>query len=492
MVDHFLAEGAKKVKIEARPIALIAPHAGYVYSGRCAGIGYATVRGKAYARVVVLAVNHRGMPFRGASILGVDAYKTPLGTVPVDREACEALLKSRLFGTRRSAHRMEHSLEIQLPFLQRAISDFKLVPIVCGNLDGDQFAAMAAELRKVVDDDTLVVASTDFTHYGSRFRYVPFTTRIRQNLEKLDKGAIDFILKRDGGGFWRYVQRTGATICGRIPVRLLLHMLPEKASGQLLNYYTSGDATGDYRNSVSYAAVAFTAPGQWGRPAAKRAEGSAPTIASAPARQDKPAAKGGKPSGATGVSKAGQRKLLEIARKTLVAVTAGKPIPELKLSAPELQSRNGVFVTLNKDGKLRGCIGNFRPTTPLYRTVAAQTRLSALRDRRFSPVQPGEVADIDIEISILLPARAIKKPLDWQLGRHGIIVRRGYRQATFLPQVGEHFRSANLTERQSQEAMLAACCRKARLPAYIWRDPETTILIYEAQVFGEKEAKQEK
>jgi hypothetical protein len=464
-VDRFLAEGAKKLKVEGKPIALIVPHAGYSFSGRCAGVVYAAVKDKAYRRVVVLAVNHRGMPFQGGSILRVDAYETPLGNVPVDRAACETLLKHTLFGTHPSAHRLEHSLEVQLPFLQRALPSFQLVPIVVGGLAEDDFAALAAELRKIIDDDTLVVVSSDFTHYGRDFDHVPFTVSIRENLERQDKGAVDFILKRDGVGFWKYLEKTGATICGRYPIRILLHLLPEKAVGQLVDYYTSGDDTGNYSHCVCYAGIVFT--GQWGKAAAAEAAAAEPAA-----------------SGDADITEAGQKKLLEIARKTLVAVTAGNPIPEIKADDAELQSKNGVFVTLNKQGKLRGCIGNFRPETPLCRTVAVQARASALDDSRFASVKADEVKDIDIEISVLMPEKAVKDPLDWEFGKHGIIVRRGYRGATFLPQVAEHFKS--------KEEMLAACCQKAGLPAGIWRDSETAVLIYRAQVFGEKQPEKSK
>ncbi len=467
-VDTYLSEGAKKASIEGKPIALVVPHAGYDYSGRCAGVAYSTIKGKAYKRVIVLAFSHRGMIPASGSILKVDACRTPLGDVAVDRAACDTLLKSERFGSYPAADRFEHSLEVQLPFLQRALGSFKLVPILLGRLDEDDYAAAAADIRKVVDQDTLIVASSDFTHYGERFDFAPFKTDVRQNIEKLDKGAVEFILKRDGAGFTGYLRRTGATICGRDPIRILLGLLPEKPKGQLLSYYASGDEAGDYRNSVSYAAIVFTASGEGGAaapaPAAKAAEEKPPEPAPK-ALDDK-------------ISAAGQKKLLEIARKSLIAVSAGKGVPEFKLDDPELQSRNGVFVTLNKKGELRGCIGNFRPQTPLYETVAAQAEHSALHDQRFPAVRPIELEDIDIEISVLLPEKPIKDPLAWEFGKHGIIVRRGWQQATFLPQVAEHF--------MTREEMLAACCRKAGMLSNMWRDAETTVLIYEAQVFGEK------
>jgi AmmeMemoRadiSam system protein A len=313
------------------------------------------------------------------------------------------------------------------------------------------------------------VASCDFTHHGPRFGYTKFRTDVRKGVEELDRGAIDLILKRDGPGFWKYVRSTGATICGRCPVRILLHLLPDDAKGELVNYYTSGDVTGDHRESVSYAAIVFTAKGQWGK-----------------AAEAKPEATDAEPESTAGISEAGQKRLLEIARKSLEAVTAGKPVPEFELSDPELQGHYGVFVTLMKGGRLRGCIGNFRPPTPVYRTVAAQARESALKDPRFRPVTQDEVKDISIEISVLLPPKVIKDPLDWELGKHGILIQRVYRgrfhSGTYLPQVAEHFKT--------KEEMLSSCCAsKARLPANAWRDPQTTVKVYEARVFGEESAK---
>ncbi|MFP4057218.1 MAG: AmmeMemoRadiSam system protein B [Candidatus Brocadiia bacterium] len=477
VVDEFLAEGRREVESEGKPIALVAPHAGYPYSGRCAGHAFAAVQGHSYRRVVVLAVNHRGPQFRGGSVLDVDAYRTPLGDVAVDKEACATLLEGRYFATRPAAHRQEHSLEVELPFLQRALESFRLVPVVVGRLDADDFAPMARELAQVVDDDTLVVVSCDFTHYGRNFGYAPFRANVRQNIEKLDKGAIEFILAGDEAGFWRYVQRTGATICGRCPVGLLLALLPGNATGKLVNYYTSGDATGTYERSVSYAAIVLTAPHQWKGAGEGAGEGETEQ-------------QGGEQDPAepqAGLSPEGQRKLLDIARKTLEAVTAGKAVPDFEVDDAELQGRYGVFVTLEKKGRLRGCIGNFRPSTPLYRTVAAQARMSALQDRRFEPVKPEEVEDIDIEISILLPAQRIQDPLDWDFGTHGIIVRRGRRQATYLPQVAEHFDKEGRSEAQKKSVMLSNCCRKAGLPLYSWRDPQTSVFVYRAQVFAERE-----
>ncbi|NQT88410.1 AmmeMemoRadiSam system protein B [bacterium] len=454
IVDDYLTQGVGKLGVTGRPLALVAPHAGYAYSGRCAGVVYAHVKGKSYQRVVILAVNHSGQSYRGVSIPKVDAYRTPLGDVPLDTAACTKLLAGTLFGTYPSAHSREHSLEVQLPFLQRALGAFQLVPIIVGALSRDDMKTVAKEIRPVLDNDTLLVVSSDFTHYGRNYRYIPFRLDIREKIEKLDKGAIAHILKPDNDAFWAYLTKTKATVCGRYPISLLNELLPFGAQGVLVDYYTSGDAKKKYDLSVSYAGIVFSADGHWGK---------APTAAKQPT---------------AGVSPAGQKKLLDLARKTLVAITTGHDVPDTTFDDPELQVTQGVFVTLHKKGQLRGCIGNFKPDTPLYRTVTAQTQMSAFQDRRFKRVSVSEAKDIDIEITVLLPYRVIQNPLDWEFGKHGIIVRQGRRQATYLPQVAEHFKT--------KEEMLSACCRKAGLPTTAWRDSASTVLIYEAQVFSEK------
>jgi hypothetical protein len=460
-VDGFLATGGEKVQPDARTIALIAPHAGYEYCGRCAGHAYAAVKGRSFRRVIILAVNHRGQNFRGASILPVTAYKTPLGIVPVDQDAVKQLRKSKLISVQPSAHRREHSLEVELPFLQRAIGDFSLVPIVIGYLREPDFAALAAILRQVVDDHTLVVSSTDFTHYGRRFGFAPFKKDVRANIETLDKGAAEHILKGNAQGFWDYLQSTRATICGRYPVRVLLHMLPADAQGRLVSYYCSGDRERNYSHSVSYAAIVFTAPRRWsGEPQALHLP-EPPT----PAEGE--------------ISLDGQQALLRIARKTLLSVANAEGIPNVQENSAELQGKQGVFVTLKRFGRLRGCIGCYQSALPLYKTVARQTQMSALRDRRFKPVLPRELDEIEIEISVLTEDEPIEDPLDWEFGKHGIIVRRDGRQATYLPQVAEHF--------PDREAMLSACCRKAGLPANAWRDSETQVRVYSAQIFRESD-----
>jgi len=202
--------------------------------------------------------SHR-YPLRGGSVDAFDGYVTPLGRVPVDKEACEALLgKKPLFKWEPRASLQEHSLELEVPFLQTVLGEFELIPLVVGEVGEAEAARIAGELKEYVDDETIVVVSCDFTHYGAAFGYAPFRKDVRKNIEKLDRGAIDLILQKDPGGLLRYIRETGATIDGRNIFPILIGLLPEDARGELLKYYTSGDLTGEYSHSVSYAAILFT------------------------------------------------------------------------------------------------------------------------------------------------------------------------------------------------------------------------------------------
>ena len=436
--------GAPKVALDGPPIGLISPHAGYRFSGRCAGSGYALLRGRDIRRVIVLAPTHQ-VAFRGGSIAAVDFYETPLGKIPLDRKACDAILKSPLVGTVPSAHEREHSLELQLPFLQVALRRFRLVPIIFGRLEEGDYASLAAVIREHLDAHTLIVASSDFTHYGRAFRYTPFVTNVRAGIDRLDKGALEHVLKVDAAGFRRYVARTRATICGRVPIALMLQMLTPDCRGKLVDYYMSGDLEKDYTHSVSYASAALTiGPGQ--------------------------------------VSAAGRQKLLDIARKTLRAVLKNGPPPKFNVTDKELQVQRGVFVTYKNKGKLRGCIGRFEAQTPLWQVVQAMAVASARHDTRFArnPITSTEEPNISVQISILSPMTRIRDPLDFIVGVHGLYIRRGARRGTYLPQVATE-------QGWDKRTFITHLCRyKIGIAPNAWQDPNTEVYIYSAQVFGDR------
>lgn len=254
-----LLDNAVLPSLTGRPFGIISPHAGMQYSGQAAAYGFKALRGSGIKRVILLGPSHYTY-MHGIAASGVDGYETPLGTVPVDRSICDALRRHSLFHGPQQAELPEHSLEMQLPFLQAVLTDFTLVPLVVGELSGNEYEEAAQALRPYLDQTTVVVASSDFTHYGGRFGYVPFRDKVKQNLERLDGGAIKKIIARDFDGFMKYLDETGATICGARPIGILLKLLPGSASGTLLNYYTSGDLLQDFTDSVSYASIIFTVP----------------------------------------------------------------------------------------------------------------------------------------------------------------------------------------------------------------------------------------
>ncbi len=252
-----LLDDAQLPELKGRPYGLISPHAGIQFSGSAAACAYKALQGLTVKRVILMGPSHYTCMY-GMAVSGVDAYETPLGKVRVDRKICDALARQPLFQGPVQAEMPEHSLEMQLPFLQIVLGEFELVPLVVGELGRHDYAVAAAELKKYVNEETVVVVSSDFTHYGPRFGYVPFSDKLKQNLAKLDGDAIKKIIARDASGFLRYVDETGATICGSRPIGVLLQMLPSEARGTKLIYYTSGDLLKDYADSVSYASIIFT------------------------------------------------------------------------------------------------------------------------------------------------------------------------------------------------------------------------------------------
>jgi len=257
LVDSFLA-GASIKELDGKIIAVIAPHAAFRYSGQCAAFSFKPLMNETFNKVIILAPSHY-IGFRGLSILKADYYKTPLGLIKVDVATCESLLKEKLIKTISSAHSREHSVENMLPFLQRTLNKFELIPVIVGQLNDDDYEMLASSIRKYIDANTLIVVSSDFTHYGSIFNYLPFPLNkdTRQKMVELDGGAINKIVTVDFVGYQRYLAKTGATICGRVPIGLLLKILPRDVKGKLVHYYMSGDITGDYRISVSYASIVF-------------------------------------------------------------------------------------------------------------------------------------------------------------------------------------------------------------------------------------------
>jgi AmmeMemoRadiSam system protein B/AmmeMemoRadiSam system protein A len=438
-------------------IALINPHAGYAYSGQTAAFGVKAAKAK-YKRIIVIGPSHQ-VPMQDVlSVPGVIThYQTPLGEIPLDTEFINKLLQSPLFKDIPQAYRTEHSVLMQLPLLQYHFGDFKLVPIVAGQCSPQTVQKAASILKSLVDSNTLVVASSDFTHYGPNYGYIPFDQNIPDGLKKLDMGAYDYISKLDSTGFSQYCDKTGATICGRVPIAILLSMLPPGTRPELLKYTTSGELTGDFTNSVSYLSVAFH--GDWQKQN---------TIE--PAKTD------------TALTQEDHKKLLLLARRTIdfYLQKGSVPTPE-ELDVPiseAMKISRAAFVTLTKNKDLRGCIGDVMPRQALYKSVIANAINAAVNDWRFTPVTKDELSSIKIEISALTVPQPIVSYNLIRIGTDGVVLSKGGQMALFLPQVAPE-------QKWTLEETLTHLSIKAGLPPDAWKK-DASFEVFQAEVFGEE------
>jgi AmmeMemoRadiSam system protein B len=265
LVDNLLDSAVNRAAHASGSVgALIVPHAGFAYSGAVAASAFVKLCGAAFDRIVLVGPSHY-FGFQGAAIPDkATAFRTPLGDVPIDREAIAALREITAFRADDRMFEPEHALEAELPFLQRVVSaDIPVVPILMGGQATLHDARrVAASLTPLLGPSTLVVVSSDFTHFGPQFSYVPFKDDVPARLRELDLGAVAAIETGDAGGFAQYVTETGVTICGHRAIDVLLLLPGARAGAKLIEYDTSGRMTGTWDHSVSYAAIAGPATGR--------------------------------------------------------------------------------------------------------------------------------------------------------------------------------------------------------------------------------------
>ena len=445
------------VKPIGNVIALVLPHAGYQFSGRTAAAALKTID-KKYKRIVVIGPSHRVPMEEMLSVPRVTHYQTPLGQIPLDVEFINKLLKYPVFQNVPQTHSYEHSVQIELPLLQYCQHDFKFVPIVAGDCSYQTIQKAAAVLKSLIDPQTLVIASSDFVHYGPNYGYVPFTEDVAEQIRKLDMGAYEYIAAGDSKGFLDYRHNTGATICGYVPIAVLLSMLEKPAEAALIKYTTSGELTGDFTNSVSYLSVAFT--GNW---------------------QDCPPVKPSIDNFELTPEEKGQ--LLALARESITYFLDYRKVPvpsDLNISIGEvLKTPRAAFVTLKKDSQLRGCIGDIFPRQPLYKSVITNAINAAVNDRRFFPVTKAECSDITIEISVLTPPAPVSSSDQIRIGTDGVVLSKNGRSAVFLPQVAPE-------QGWDVNQMLTQLSLKAGLAPDSWKEG-AGFLVFQAVVFGEEE-----
>ncbi len=434
--------------VQGQLVALISPHAGYRYSGQVAAYAYKLLKNRKISSVVVIAPSHRAY-FRGVSVYDRGGYRTPLGVVPLDNDLISALKQreSRIKYVA-EAHSQEHSLEIQLPFLQVLAPEFKLVPLVMGNQDFTTCEWLAEAVSDCIDKNgsVLIVASSDLSHFH------PY-----QGAKRLDQVVLDKVDEFDPRGLSDSLAKGKCEACGGGP--MVTAMLAARRLGanksRVLRYANSGDVTGDHSSVVGYmAAVLWTNPTNTKIESGKRQRSGVDL----------------------GLNYAEKAQLLQIAREVVEAQCRGENIPETKFNSPILNELRGAFVTLHKDGKLRGCIGHIRGDKPLAKTVGEMAEAAAFHDPRFPPVTEAELEMLEYEISVLTPLRRISNAEEIQVGIHGIYMKRGDCSGLLLPQVATEWG-------WNRKTFLEHTCKKAGLPEDAWKDKETEIYIFSADVF---------
>jgi AmmeMemoRadiSam system protein B/AmmeMemoRadiSam system protein A len=448
--------------------AAVAPHAGLMYSGQLAATALASVGASEPKTVILLGPSHY-MGFEGGALPapGVTAFATPLGKVPLDTDRLKILRKNPDFDGPHRAHDREHCLEVELPFLQIVAPEARVVPVLVGfDTDRETARRMARALTEIIDENTVVVASTDFTHHGERYRYAPFDGRkdLGDALLNLGRATADRIAAMDPDGFWNQVEVSGDTVCGRRPIGVLTELLAHAfdGKGSVLGVNTSGHISGSFDLSVTYASVVFA--GSWN------------------AWTDQPEA-----AVLGTLTDAQQHALLTLARATLNSHLAhDQSLANWYAMYGDLEGLDalaGAFVTVHntgkrakREGKLRACMGVIEAKQPAADAVMSAA-VSAVYDPRFPRLQLDELDEMELEVSILSPTHEVPKPEDIEVGVHGVVLRKGKRSAVYLPQVAPE-------QGWSREEMLDNLARKAGLPSDGWHQG-TTFEVFTAQVFSE-------
>jgi len=459
-IDAFL-ETAVPARPE-RPLVLVAPHAGYVYSGQIMADAWRQAAGGDYDVVVILGVNHRAAGFRGISVYTGAGYATPLGTARCDRDLARRLADSdERFRYTAAADRDEHSVEVQVPFAQTVLPGVPILPVVIGGDDHALWTRFARTLARELDGRRpLIVASSDLAHYPPHDEACASDRAVLEAVAGLDPERVGSTIDRIMG---EHIPGLATCACGEGPILIGLEAVRLLGATRacVLSHATSGDASvGDRDRCVGYGAVAVTV-------------GAGPSDITA---LDAPAA----PAGDVPLTPADREDLLDFARRTLAQYLTSDTTPLFRGGSPAVRQHRGVFVTLHQEGRLRGCIGHMVGDLPLGQAVGRMALQAAFQDPRFEPVRADELPRLEIEISVLTPARPVPGPDAVVPGRDGVVLQKDGRSAVFLPQVATE-------QGWDRDTLLTRLALKAGLPGDAWRDG-AQLSTFRAIVFGEHEA----
>jgi len=441
-IDRFMSQ-AIVPDIKGQILGIICPHAGYIYSGPIAAYSYKSVEGRLFDTVILLGPSHRYY-FEGVSVYPEGFFDTPFGKLEIDKDMAGQLNSLSFVKFETKFFYGEHSLEVQLPFLVKVLPRCKIVPMLFGRLDFEQMKTLADNLASLAKKKRiLLVVSTDLSHFH------PYS-----QAKGIDLETIKYIEDNNASWLWRSVQMGEQRACGILSViTFALYMKEQGGNTQIIKYANSGDTAGDESRVVGYvSAVGYVKK------------------------------RGVEKEGTMELTKEEKITLLNIARKTLEDFLKDKKRPHFEVDSDRLKEKRAVFVTLKKLGELRGCIGRIVADTPLYETVSKVAIDSALNDPRFRPVMYEELKDIEIEISVMTPFEKIEGLEEIEVGKHGLMIKKGFYSGLLLPQVPTEYG-------WDKKTYLEHLCYKAGLESNAYKDKDTIIYKFSAEVFSESEIK---
>ncbi|RLC08035.1 MAG: TIGR00296 family protein [Deltaproteobacteria bacterium] len=456
---NYYLEDAVKPSGE-RPVAIISPHAGYIYSGQIAADAFRQAADHKYDLVVLLGTNHTTPGFAGVSIYPKGGYRTPLGVAKTDEDIAGRLIAlDKDFTFKESVHTREHSVEVQVPFVQMLFPDAKIVTAVVGVPDLDMCSRFGKALANILKGRrALIVASSDLSHYPDYDDAVKADRNTLEAILSLDPMTLHTAIRKQEK---RRIRKLSTSACGEAPILAAMTAAKELGAncGKIVSYANSGDVSvGDRSRVVGYGAVSFTV--------------------NADCKDEKSTGKLSPESKSAGLDHFHKKTLLSFARKTIRQFLMSDTVPLTRGFDPALQNNQGAFVTLKKKGQLRGCIGHLAEDLPLCHVVGTMALQAAFNDRRFTPLTLKEFPEIEIEISVLTPSRRVSRAEDILVGRDGVILRKGGRSAVFLPQVAPE-------QGWNREQMLAHLSRKAGLSSDGWKADDAQFFTFQAIVFSE-------
>lgn len=437
-IEGYLASA--RPRMTGRVCGLVAPHAGYVYSGPVAAYAYRLIRKATYDAVIIIGPSHYH-GFTGVSVDTLAGRETPLGRVDFALDLVSRLIAaSPRISYVAQAHAEEHSTEIQVPFIQTVLDQPRIVEIVMGEQDWQTCLMLADAITNAAQGmNVLVIASSDLSHFHDQ-----------GSAERLDDLVVKAVADFAPDVLSRLLAHDSCEACGGGPI--VTTMLVARAMGAqraiALRYATSGDVTGDYHQVVGYLSAAFV-------------------------KTETEERRVGIDLGFTDAEKTA---LKDLARAAVESAVKGIPPAEFTPASERLKEHYGAFVTITKHGDLRGCIGRIIGDQPLYLTIQQMAQAAAMEDPRFRPVEAAELPELEIEISVLTPLEEVKDVSAIVIGRDGLVIRSGYHSGLLLPQVATDYG-------WDVEEFLAQTCQKAGLPRNAYLKKDAKIYKFSAEVF---------